>query len=69
MIRALIGRFVQGCIDAHKRRQFLGKWSKVDFTKMTDAEVSAFVHGRPIDWAAVDAREPVQQPKRRVPLL
>ncbi len=54
MIRALIGRFVLGCIEAHKGQRFLAKIEKVDLAKLTDAQISDFVHGRPIDWTKVE---------------
>lgn len=55
MIRALIGRFVLGCIEAHNDRSFRAKMRLVDPAKLTDAQLSDFMHGRAIDWSKVDA--------------
>ena len=54
MIRALIGRFVLGCIEAHKGQLFLARIDKVDLAKLTDQQISDFVHGRAIDWSKVE---------------
>lgn len=54
MIRALIGRFVLGCIKAHKDRVFRAKIDRVDLSKLTERQLSDFVHGRAIDWDAVN---------------
>jgi len=54
MIRALIGRFVLGCIEAHKARAFRAEMRLVDPSKLTDQQLSDFLHGRAIDWSAAD---------------
>jgi hypothetical protein len=54
MIRALIGGFVLGCIKAHKDRAFRARLRQVDLSKLTDRQLSNFVHGRAIDWSEVD---------------
>jgi hypothetical protein len=54
MIRALIGCFVLGCIEAHKDRTFRAQMRLVDPKRLTDQQLSDFVHGRMIDWNAVD---------------
>jgi hypothetical protein len=54
MIRALIGRFVLGCIEAHKDRAFRAEIDKVDLSKLTERQLSDFVHGRVIDWDKVN---------------
>jgi hypothetical protein len=54
MIRALIGRFVLGCIKAEKDRCWRAKMRLVDPAKLTDRQLSDFMHGRAIDWSTVD---------------
>jgi hypothetical protein len=53
MIREWIGGFVLGCISAHKGQQFFARIDKVDLAKLTDRQLSDFVHGRSIDWNEV----------------
>ncbi len=48
MIRAMIGRFVLGCLDAHARRVNRAIVQQLDLAKMTDAQVSDVIHGRPL---------------------
>ena len=52
MIAALIGRFVQHCILAEARRKMRKKGlisaQRIDRQTMTDAQISALIHGRRI---------------------
>jgi hypothetical protein len=60
MIRALIGAALVSCINAHKQREAdkaIGRGCReIDLRQLTDSEVSDVVHGRRIDWEAVDRR-------------
>lgn len=46
MIRALIGRFVMGCLDAHATQVHRATVSRIDLARMTDADISDLLHGR-----------------------
>lgn len=51
MIRALIGMFILGCLDkAGERANRKAIVHAVDFNRMSDAQVHAWVKGLPIDW-------------------
>jgi hypothetical protein len=54
MIRVWIGGFLLGCIKAHKDRAWRAQMRIIDPAKLTDAQLSDFVHGRAIDWSTVD---------------
>jgi hypothetical protein len=56
VIRAMLGGFMLGCIEAAKQRRFDVETRQVDLAKLTDREISDFVHGRKIDWDAVERR-------------
>ena len=56
MIRAMLGGFMLACIEAAKQRRFDVQTRQVDLKQLTDGEISDFVHGRRIDWAAIDRR-------------
>ncbi len=57
MIRALIGRAIQACIaEANRTRRGYPRTDQVDLRKMTDQEISDFIHGRPLDFAAIKRR-------------
>ena len=45
MIRAALGRFFQHCIERARQRQMQVEVRQIDFARMSDAEISAWVHG------------------------
>lgn len=46
MIRAAIGRFVMGCLDAAAAEVHRERVHRVDMDKMSDAELAAFLKGK-----------------------
>ena len=46
MIRAWIGWFLLGCLEAHGRRVNRAIVQQLDLAKMSDAQVSDVIHGR-----------------------
>jgi hypothetical protein len=53
MICALIGRFVLHWIDIHKDRSWRAQVRLVDPRKLTDQQLSDWIHGRPVDMDAL----------------
>ena len=49
--------FLLDCIRAFRDWRRGVKVTPVDLRSMSQGEIAAFVHGRPIDWKAVQARK------------
>ena len=53
MIRAALGRLAMHCIEKARQAKFAAEVRQVDLNCLTDAQISDWVHGRPVDLSAV----------------